>query len=154
MSDTTNERIWKAGYFNHKRTAMRELSNDSTVTWLGVVARTERLLADGDRLVVVVATANSLCIEPSAHDVLNAQLSALVVSKQGFARSFETINTYLQDQNERRFEVETDLKRIERKFRTDFLARRRNHHSDPPIPSPVACFLMASAGPKKSSDLL
>ena len=154
MSKTTNKRIWMAGHFDTKRTPMRELPNRSALAWRGVVARAKQLLADGDRLIVIVATANSLCTEPSAHDILNAQLTALVISKQEFARSFEMIKTYLQDQSECRFEVETDLKRIERKFRTKFLAQRKHQLPGSPIPSPVACFLIDQCTKKKRFDLL
>ncbi len=142
MNDTTNERIWKAGYFNHKRTAMRELSTDSTVTWRGVVARVERLLADGDRLVLIVAAAAPLRPEPSAHDMMNARITTLVFAQQKPLQKYKNIRTYLEDEKGCRYEVLCDLAAIEKQVCDRLQPSRGTRQMELPIISPILSFLL------------
>lgn len=145
MSDLTNKTLWMARALNHKRNSPRELPVSRQATWRGITARALDILDDGDRAVIVVAAAKTLRPVPSAHDILNARVSALVFSKQESVRSFESLSVYLQDQDERRFEVRVELSAIESLVRKTLRTSAACNDAAHNLPSPVVCFLLQQA---------
>lgn len=150
MSELNNKTLWMAGAFNYKRQTVRQLSEGTTVSWSGIIARAKAVLKDGNCLVLIISSATSLASTPSAHDRLNAQLSSLVFRKQKRYEAFPRMRTYLEDGAGTRFEVTLDLLDIERSVRAQTLRQTRDNHGDTLIPTPVACFLLRQqAKPKK-----
>ena len=142
MSDLSNKTLWMAGAFNHKRQTVRQLSEGTTVSWRGIMAKAKAVLKDGNCLVLIISSATSLASTPSAHDLQNAQLSSLIFRKQKRYEVFPRMRTYLEDESGTRFEVTLDLLGIERSVQAQTLRQMRDNHADTPIPTPVACFLM------------
>lgn len=149
MSDLNNKTLWMAGAFNHKRQTVRQLSEGTTASWSGIIAKAKAVLRDGNCLVLIISSATSLASTPSAHDLLNAQLSSLVFRKQKRYEVFPMIRTYLEDESGSRFEVTLDLLGIERSVQARTLRQTRDDHGNMPIPAPVACFLMRQGYRKK-----
>ncbi len=142
MSDLTNETLWMAGAWNHKCRAMRELPVSRTASWRGVVARANQVLADGDRLVLIVAAAAPLRPEPSAHDMMNARITTLVFAQQKPLQKYKNIRTYLEDEKGCRYEVRCDLAAIERQVCDRLQPSRSTRQMELPIISPILSFLL------------
>ena len=148
MSKLTNKTIWKAGAWNRKRRAIRELPISRTASWRGVVARAAQLLVDGNRLVLIVAAAAPLRPEPSAHDMMNARITTLVFSQQEHCQRYTSIRTYLEDDKNCRYEVHCDLAAIERQIGDRLRPGQSTRQMELPIISPILSYLLRGRSPK------
>ena len=145
MIRLTNKNLWMAGALNHKRVAFRELDVPLRATWRGITAKASQILTDGERLVIIVSAAGPLRPLPSEHDVQNAQISALVFSKQPLANRYKTVSAFLRDDCGSQFHVDVDLTAIERRLARNVLRQRRGGSRNSVVPSPLVGFLLKQA---------
>lgn len=112
--------------------------------WKSLVARVEYVLQYRDRNCVVVLAAGNDPRIPSKQDVLNAKLTAVVVSRQfRFRFSGKPLTTYLKyaHNTQREVEVEVDLETTTRMIK-QHLAQSRQLGKAHPVPTPALAYLL------------
>lgn len=110
--------------------------------WKSLVARVEYVLQYRDRYCIVVLAAGNDPRIPSKHDVLNAELTAVVVSRQfRFRFSGKPLTTYLKYAHNTQREIEVDLDATTRMM-TQHIARSRRLGNGHPIPTPALAYLL------------
>ena len=142
MSRLRNDRVWKAGAFNHLRSPLRQISGPETANWKGIVARAKAILIDDNRLIIIVEPAGSIDKAPTKHDILNAQITTIVFGKQRRFRSYKRVVTYLEYDGHVRQEIPVDGKRIEEQFKSCLASQTGGSKLRMSIPSPLASFLI------------
>ena len=121
---------------------VRLVSGPWEFRWKSVIARVEYVLECADRICVVVLAAGNDPRLPSKLDILNAKLTAAVVSRQiRFRLSDKPLTTYLKYAPNTQLEVEVDLKATT-KMITEHLARSRLRGKSYPVPTPALSFLL------------
>ena len=110
--------------------------------WRSVIARVEYVLQYSDRICVAVLAAGGDPRIPNEQDVLNAKLTAVVVSRQiRFRLSGKPITTYLKYAGNMQREVEVDLRATTRMIK-EHLAQNRHSRETHPVPTPLLAYLL------------
>jgi len=110
--------------------------------WKSLVARVEYILQYHDRNCIVVLAAGNDPRIPSKHDVLNARLTAVVVSRQiRYRLSGKPITTYLKYAGNTQREVEVDLDATTRMIK-QHLAQSRQLGKAHAVPTPALAYLL------------
>ena len=122
--------------------AVKLLCGPSEFRWNSLVARVEYVLQYRDRNCVIVLAAGNDPRIPSKHDVLNAKLTAVVVSRQiRFRFSRKPLKTYLKYAHNTQREVEVDLD-LTAKMIKQHLAQSRQPAQAHPVPTPALAYLL------------
>ncbi len=95
-----------------------------------------------DRLVVVIAAAGSDPSNPTKHDLTNAEISALVVSRQLRFRRYRRRGVYLEYRGPNLREVRVDLPEIAKRVRDGLATSQTVDRQVDRTPSPIVSFLL------------
>ena len=133
-----NDDIWKAGAFNDRRDKPARICSRSRMTWRGIITVVERIEVVGRTLIVVIDAAGSDDRQPSNHDLTNAAVATLIVSKQRrFRRYRNRIRTYLQYGRSTLHQIDVDLSVIEKQVYRDYLMQQTAVDTRLPMISPL-----------------
>ena len=137
-----NRSIWQAGAFNNRRDRLSIVSGPSEFRWNRVITRVECVLADSERVIVVVPANGHDPKSPSEFDIANARLAAAVVSRQLRHRlSTRRFHVYLQYARHVRLEVPLDIPSVIEEV-TAYLDSVRKAGDEPILPTPILSYLL------------
>lgn len=112
-----NRWIWLAGAFQNRCNRPELICERRRFEWRGITALVQRVMLYRKRLVIVIAAAGNDPRNPTEHDLTNAQISALVISRQSQFRRNNRLGVYLEYPGPTLLEVRLDLRAIVEKLR-------------------------------------
>ena len=142
LVDEQNRSIWLAGAFGDKSSQPKQICGRQRFEWRAITALVQRIMVDGKRLVIVVAAAGSDPRNPTQHDLTNAQISALIVSRQSQFRRYRCLNLYLEYRGPTLLEVRVDLRKIAWRLRNRWANCEAEDSHSYKTPSPILAFLL------------
>ncbi|NNE36313.1 MAG: hypothetical protein HKN13_13835 [Rhodothermales bacterium] len=138
----TNRDIWKAGAFSDKCDKAVQVCARKRFSWHGIIAIAKRIEIQGSRLNLVVAAAGQDFRNSTPHDLTNASVTALVISKQRRFRQYNNkMRVYLEYGDSALVRVDVDLRETEQELRANFLGPEPSGQLKLPMPSALFGFL-------------
>lgn len=126
----------------HRSRAVKLLHGPREFRWKSLIAKVEYVLQYRDRNCVAVLAAGNDPRNPSKHDILNAKLTAVVVSRQiRFRFSGKSLTVYLKYPHNTQREVEVDLE-VTMRMVEQHLAQSRQVGKTHPVPTPALAYLL------------
>ncbi len=140
--DDRNSGIWRAGAFQTNCHRPRLICGRRRFEWRCITALVQRIMLYKKRLVIVVAAAGSDPNNPTEHDLTNAQISALVISRQRrFCRN-RRLGVYLEYRGPVLREVRLNLPEIARRVGNGLANGQTVDPNGDQTPSPIISFLL------------
>lgn len=140
-----NEDIWKAGAFSDKCDKAVQVCARKRFSWHSVITIAKRIEIQGSTLNVVVAAAGQDFRNSTPHDLTNASVTALIISKQRRFRQYgNRMRVYLEYGDSTIVGVDVDLRETEQEVQETLLNSERSGRLKMPMPSALLGFLKNS----------